>query len=87
MKKSLIAAWIGIGLLVVSWMFPPWHRIINARTSHAEYALEGFLPIWMPRNWCPQCSIDTSRLVLIDASIALVTAGLVVSFRLKTNTP
>ena len=62
-RRTLVAMWIGIGLLTLSWLYPPWKD--HAVSSQFRFFLE-------PPPWN---DMGVERLVLIDLIIGSITAG------------
>lgn len=79
-KAGFVSMWIGIALLVASWLFPPWTVISGNQTLYTGFAsifsgpplsdVSGFVS-----------SIDYTKLAFIDISILVVAVGGMVSFR------
>ena len=88
MSKMLISMWVGIALLVASWLFPPWLKTeqrasFNGTISAIENSGHSF--IFSP----PQGSaylrlsyqIDLKRVLMLDLAIVAITAGAIITFR------
>ena len=67
---SILLMWVGIALLLVTWLFPPWQGL------PVDPTLAQFRPLWKMPGWF---QIDTAKLALIDAMIVAVTSGLAVT--------
>jgi hypothetical protein len=74
MNKRIIAMWVGIVLLVGSWLCPPWQETYFSDGEEWRTQPRGFHFIFneFDHNEPP---LDEMRLLLIDLSIALLTAG------------
>lgn len=77
--RSLIAMWIGVGLLVLSWLFPPFVNITKERYKNEVRTYHFGVSVFTSTNyyWHP----DFGRLLLIDSAIAAVTVAVMVSLR------
>jgi hypothetical protein len=73
-RKALIAMWLTIALLAITWIAPPW-----LPQRYAPYKW-GFLfdPVMVGQ------SIDYPRLLLTDALILAIGLGMVITLR-KSN--
>jgi hypothetical protein len=89
-RKALIAMWATILLLVATWAYPPWtHRIrpeATALTSDDIRFEHKWAYLFDAQQGEPEAEhlifrINFPRLLLVDAIIALVGAGLIVTFR------
>lgn len=94
MRKPFIAMWVGIGTLVISWLFPPWTFIIDKvdprhPTRHAvATSFSGFRNVLLPHEvWSDNRTfqIDVEELLVIDIGIAAITAAAMLSLRPKTE--
>ncbi len=72
MNKTMMAMWVGIALLVVSWLFPPW-KDYNAGAP--EFRSFIHVPGWN--------TLNVGKLLLIDAILVTVTAGAMISLSRK----
>lgn len=61
--RALIAMWIGIGLLTLCWLYPPWRD--HPPSSQFRFFLE-------PPEWN---RLHVEKLVLLDLIIGSITAG------------
>lgn len=82
--------WIGISLLVLSWLYPPW--MYAYRWTPKEIRLYGFSFIFDTRKdryWFRdfQFTIDYQRLGMIDLAVSAVTAGAMVTLARKKMQP
>ena len=76
MKKQLIILWIGIGLVVLAILFPPWtgKKVISVPPSFAGYGFLFSPPLYADRPYFTS-SIEPSRLTAEILIIVLLTAG------------
>ena len=82
MKKPLIAILAGLGLLMLSWLFPPWQMEVSAANHWEDVGFHCFL-VKLPYLGMshPGHRIDFGRLILMDLSIVAMTAGAVLVLR------
>jgi len=73
-REQKIALWVGVALIVLAGLFPPWIYLKN-KHSVPQPADFGLL-FWPPLE---STSIDISRLLVIWATIAVVTLAAVVT--------
>ena len=84
MSKPLIAMWVGIGLLVLSWIFPPWRaaQLYDGRPVKVEdigfHSIFSRLPTYGDNK---SFRVDYGRLALIDMCLVAVAAGATLSLR------
>jgi hypothetical protein len=72
-KKQKNVMWIGIALIVVMGIFPPW-----AISDQGSFAMLGYgFILSPPKN---ACHINTSHLYVQWIMVTVVTGGLVVTF-------
>jgi len=83
MKKQLIILWVGIGLVVLAILFPPF--VANWVTGTWTSAGYGFL--FSPPNDFASVSIEPSRLTAEILIIVLLTAGALYTSKTKGRTP
>ena len=72
-----------IGLLVISWLFPPWTAAIDSTPARYQVGA-GFHSVFRsPEVWSDNRTfrIDWRKLCLIDLGIVLAAAGTVISVR------
>lgn len=72
MKKQLIVLWIGIGLVVLAILFPPW--VANFSDGGHRFLGYGFL-FGSSHKMAVVSSIEPSRLTAEILIIVLLTAG------------
>jgi len=85
-KRQLVIMWIFVALLVATWLFPPW----------VHYGPKGFgytitfpnrfaflFDTWQGEYYSKLLiyRIDYARLLLLDAIILALAAGLIISLR------
>lgn len=82
MRKTLVAMWIGILFLVVSWLFPPTLvRKANATfptLRDYDYMGQGFALFLSD-----ECDPQYPKLAVINAVIVVLTAGAMVTLSKK----
>ncbi len=66
--------WIGIAVIVIMGIFPPW-----AMSGQGAFAPEGYSFILNPPT--ELCHINTSRLYVQWTMVAVVTGGLILTFK------
>ena len=82
--KQKICLWVGIVAFVLMGIFPPW---VAAPPGGGNYVAGGYAFILFPRNqfgeshWLAR--IDLGQLAAQWAMVAVVTAGLIVTFKDK----
>jgi hypothetical protein len=80
--------WVGIGFLVLSWLFPPWNqtRPNFYRNEYNPPSWVGFISIFAddPYRQVRSLQLDWRRLMLVDLSIVVITAGAVYSLRQRS---
>jgi hypothetical protein len=88
-RKQIICLWIGIGVIVLMGLFPPWFFAVDAYGAKMKKN-KGYIFILTPpphefeltnRPVSVMSSIDFSRLCLQGAMVAVVTSGLIVTFK------
>lgn len=77
--KQKKALWLGIAIMAAMGIYPPW----NFQSSQASIPeLIGYSWIFLPaRTWTEANVIDVTRLTIQWIVVALITAGLLVSFK------
>ena len=75
-RTHLIILWIGIILIVLMGLFPPWTLILEGSVGTLGYA---FI-LSRPRKIC---NINTSLLFAQWIMVAVVTGGLIITFKDK----
>lgn len=99
-KKQIIVLWIGIIVIVLMGLFPPWTLngeaasvfLVSLRdsTSIRQYDFPMYRFILTPPktlNVAFLLRIDFNRLLLQWIMVAVITAGFVVSFKEKSRKP
>ena len=84
--KQLMVMWIGIGLIVVMCLFPPWVKVSGDDPGHARRGSRSYRFIFAhprPRMSGDQIYLETSRLVVQCVAVALLTAGGICTLRVK----
>ena len=84
-NKQLIVLWIGVGLIVLMCLFPPWVRVLrmSGGTLREGY---GYHCVFMPpplnnKRWSPY--LDTSRLIIQCITVAVLTGAGIYTLRAK----
>jgi len=73
-RKQKITMWVAVGVLALMLLVPPWKVTIEGAEAAAGYSL-----VFMrPRSLVV---VDIPRLVLPMCAVAIVAAGLLVTFR------
>lgn len=78
MSNPLMAILAGLGLLVLSWLFPPWIYTIKAKGGQAFIEERiGFAFLFKSQDSAAQTTyaVDIPSLVLIDLCIVAISAG------------
>ncbi len=81
-RKQKITMWVAIGILALMLLVPPWKYVYSREGRYSERDAP-WAPIFTPPH-APAytyAQIDTPRLVLEMGAVALVAAGLFVTFR------
>lgn len=85
-RKQKICLWIGIAIIVVMGIFPPWVMPITSRYGSRDTVKRryyyGYHSIWEQRE-NPVESIDFHRLGLQWAITSVITGSLIYSFKDK----
>jgi hypothetical protein len=75
-KRQLIAMWVGIGLLVLTWTFPPiWHN------GYGEGVPDSYPMQFVALS---HRGVSWSRLALTNLSIIALSAGAILSFKSRS---
>lgn len=91
-KHQLITLWVGLGIVLVMVLFPPWKYVYSGVLQVTVEKQAPYAPIFAPPEimrtpkgmWTAK--IDFSRLVVQAVVVLLVTCGLVFIFgRLFAN--
>ena len=88
MSKHFIALWAGIGLLVISWLIPPWTAMSESPQVAVHQMAAGFRCVFLPQEvWSDNRTfhIDVPLVLIIDLGIAAITAGAMVSLFSKAG--
>ena len=84
-KKQKICLWIGIAIIVLMSLFPPWFythaRITEVQTNAGYHFL--LIPPLPYDKVGSGIRLDTSRLFVQWVVIAIITSGLIVTFKDK----
>ena len=86
-KKQLISLWVGISIIVVMGLFPPWVVSLSDHQRDCGYDWIGTPPIykWSSRGsvLAVNAHLDIPRLCLQWSIISVVTVGLLITFKDK----
>ncbi len=82
--------WVGIGLLVLSWLFPPWKYVeVSNYSKNSASRFEGCIFVFYSMNkpWDQyrSYSVDFQRLLLADLVIVALTAGAIATLKLRSG--
>lgn len=86
-KGQIIALWVGIFLLVASWLYPPWNWQFSDRSISATVSSAGFSSIFTNEHFHgvdipgQVYTLDLPKMALIDLSIVVVTGAAIVTLR------
>lgn len=77
MDAKKIAVLVGLALLGLSWIFPPWYSTdYRGRSQPPVRVSRGFWPIVTPTSWgLSENKLDYERLILIDLAIIVIAGG------------
>ena len=84
-KRQLVVMWVGIGLIVLMGVYPPWVNTIRGAGIYAEMSLGYHVitdppsPLGNPR--ANGIKLDTPRLALQVGLVAVVSGGLLLSLK------
>lgn len=82
-RKQLIVLWSGAALLIVSWLFPPWLVWNNVRDLHPWNFIGYYFVMTLGHAIGAYYTIDWSRLVLSDLTVAGI--GILLIFTLRSQ--
>lgn len=96
-RKQIIVLWIGIAVIVVMGIYPPWtmksvyaNQLKGSDTdtirSLMKFVNEVYYPIWprpLKNNYLLFMEIDICKLVVQWIMVATITGGLLVTFKDK----
>ena len=83
-RKQVICLWIGIIVIVLLGLYPPWMIIIESQVR-GDSGFIGKGRHFMLHQYNKQWQIDTSRLGVQWIIVAVITGGLVVTFSGKKD--
>lgn len=86
-KRQLTAIWVGLGVIVLMGLCPPWRETVWTQYFHSK-SPAGYAPIfWPPASGgrSEGIELDVERLLLQWAVVAMVTGGVVAFFGRKSR--
>jgi hypothetical protein len=89
-RKQTVVVWIGLVLLIASWLYPPWvqapgyerHTLPSGRSFEltiTPHHVDGFYCIFDP--WNTSMRLDWMRLLVVDLIVVAIIGGLLFTFR------
>lgn len=82
-RAQTIAVWVGIVLVVLMGVFPPWNRVSEAPAYHLERSA-GYAPVFLPPLDLLRYShiqVNVRRLLVQWGAVAIATIAIVWALR------
>jgi len=85
-KRQVVALWVGIGLMVLMGVVPPWVEIVRGPIqgggNYMEFPCGYYLLVAPPKPQnCISYKVDTTRLVIQFVLVALVMGGAILTLK------
>jgi len=82
-KSQLIVLWVGIAIVVLMGIFPPWVAIAEASHFYLGYSFILSPPEEMKRGEMHIAVIELTRLLTQWIMVAVIVGGLIITFKDK----